>query len=55
MKYYTEYPTGHFYADSDDVALVKTSAKVLYRESGKTNEPTLVLLRDLFDDTRVQD
>lgn len=45
--YYTEYPTGEFYADNDDEALLlEPDAKVIYKESNSPNGLPLIFLRN---------
>lgn len=44
--YYTEYPTREFKADSDEAALAKTKAKVVYRESDSETGAPFIMLRD---------
>lgn len=46
MIYYTEYPTSKFNASSDEEALKKTTAKVVYRESDTKNGIPFVILRE---------
>lgn len=44
--YYTEYPTGKFKAISDDEALNKTVARVVYKESETAYGKPFIMLRD---------
>ena len=44
--YYTEYPTTEFKAENDKVALEKTKAKVVYRESDTENGRPFIMLRE---------
>ena len=46
-EYYTEYPMGTVWASSDEEALSKTHAKLVYREDHSTSDgKPLVVLRD---------
>ena len=44
--YYTEYPTTKFMASTDDEALDKTNAAVVYRESGSEDGIPFIILRN---------
>ena len=50
MIYYTEYPTGQFTASSDEEALRKTKALVLYRESETFDGRPFIMLKDVYQD-----
>lgn len=45
--YYTEYPKGQFQAFDDKEALTKTTAKVVYRESGSPDGTPFIVIRDI--------
>lgn len=45
--YYTEYPFGEFTAESDEEALTKSNAKVIYRESDTEDGSPFVFLKDV--------
>lgn len=45
IKYYTEYPTGEFFA-TDDVEAAKNPALVIYREPIGIEFDRLVVIRD---------
>jgi len=44
--YYTEYPTGSFIEESDEKALKRSNAKVIYRESDTKDGLPFIMLRD---------
>ncbi len=44
--YYTEYPLSSFYAKDDEEALLKSSSKVIYKESDTENGLPFIVLRD---------
>jgi hypothetical protein len=45
--YYTEYPTGEFFADNDEEALLyEPDAKVIYKESDTADGFPMIVIRD---------
>lgn len=45
--YYTEYPTGEFFADNDEEALLyEPDAKVIYKESDTSDGFPMIFIRD---------
>ena len=48
-RYYTEFPYGEFDCASDEEALNKSQAKLLYRENDSPNGRPFVILRNFED------